>query len=165
MEAVLADGRVIDRLAGLPKDNTGYDLTGLLAGMTVEPPDAILGIVPSLSGGLLARVLSTRYRAPYGLIFQDLMGPGARQSGIIGGGTVASATVLAEGWAAAGARPISKREAAARHAVRMGEVSPRRPLGSTPRADGTALVVIVASFLLPYRTTASSSLGMLPSTL
>ncbi|MEV6955197.1 FAD-binding oxidoreductase [Streptomyces sp. NPDC051183] len=32
VEAVMADGGVLDRLAGLPKDNTGYDLTGLLVG-------------------------------------------------------------------------------------------------------------------------------------
>lgn len=32
LEAVLADGTVLDRLAGLPKDNAGYDLTGLLVG-------------------------------------------------------------------------------------------------------------------------------------
>jgi FAD/FMN-containing dehydrogenase len=32
IEAVLADGTVIRRLAGLAKDNTGYDLTQLLAG-------------------------------------------------------------------------------------------------------------------------------------
>ncbi|MFK0169620.1 FAD-binding oxidoreductase [Streptomyces sp. NPDC090306] len=32
VEAVTADGRVLDRLAGLPKDNTGYDLAGLLVG-------------------------------------------------------------------------------------------------------------------------------------
>ena len=31
-EAVLADGTVIGRLPGMPKDNTGYDLGGLLAG-------------------------------------------------------------------------------------------------------------------------------------
>jgi FAD/FMN-containing dehydrogenase len=31
-EAVLADGSVISRLPGMPKDNTGYDLGGLLAG-------------------------------------------------------------------------------------------------------------------------------------
>jgi FAD/FMN-containing dehydrogenase len=31
-EAVLADGRVLGRLGGLLKDNTGYDLTGLLCG-------------------------------------------------------------------------------------------------------------------------------------
>jgi FAD/FMN-containing dehydrogenase len=32
IEAVLADGTVVRRLAGLAKDNTGYDLTQLLAG-------------------------------------------------------------------------------------------------------------------------------------
>ena len=32
VEAVLADGRVIRRLQGLLKDNSGYDLTGLLCG-------------------------------------------------------------------------------------------------------------------------------------
>jgi FAD/FMN-containing dehydrogenase len=32
LEAVLADGRVVSRLPGLRKDNTGYDLPGLLAG-------------------------------------------------------------------------------------------------------------------------------------
>jgi FAD/FMN-containing dehydrogenase len=32
VEAVLADGRVVSHLGGLTKDNTGYDLAGLLAG-------------------------------------------------------------------------------------------------------------------------------------
>jgi FAD/FMN-containing dehydrogenase len=32
IEAVLADGRVIERLDGLEKDNSGYDLAGLLCG-------------------------------------------------------------------------------------------------------------------------------------
>jgi FAD/FMN-containing dehydrogenase len=31
-EAVIADGTVLSRLPGMPKDNTGYDLGGLLAG-------------------------------------------------------------------------------------------------------------------------------------
>ena len=31
-EAVMADGRVLRRLPGMPKDNTGYDLAALLAG-------------------------------------------------------------------------------------------------------------------------------------
>jgi len=40
IEAVLADGSVIEHLGGLPKDNTGYDLTGLLVGS-----EGTLGIV------------------------------------------------------------------------------------------------------------------------
>jgi FAD/FMN-containing dehydrogenase len=32
IEAVLADGSVVSHLGGLPKDNTGYDLAGLLVG-------------------------------------------------------------------------------------------------------------------------------------
>lgn len=43
VEAVLADGGVISRLAGLPKDNTGYDLSGLLCGS-----EGTLGVVTKL---------------------------------------------------------------------------------------------------------------------
>ena len=50
-------------------------LTGLLASLRVDRPDVILGVVPSLSGGILARLTGLRLQAPYGLLFQDLMGP------------------------------------------------------------------------------------------
>jgi len=40
LEAVLADGSVISRLAGLPKDNAGYDLVSLLIGS-----EGTLGII------------------------------------------------------------------------------------------------------------------------
>lgn len=83
-----------------------FGLTGLLASLRFGRPDAILGVVPSLSGGILARLTGQRLRAPYGLLFQDLMGPAARQSGIAGGGAVARATGAAEAWAVAGARAI-----------------------------------------------------------
>ncbi|MFJ6798432.1 GNAT family N-acetyltransferase [Streptomyces sp. NPDC091268] len=43
VEAVMADGSVLDRLAGLPKDNTGYDLTGLLVGS-----EGTLGVITRL---------------------------------------------------------------------------------------------------------------------
>lgn len=40
IEAVLPDGSVVEHLAGLPKDNTGYDLVGLLVGS-----EGTLGVV------------------------------------------------------------------------------------------------------------------------
>jgi FAD/FMN-containing dehydrogenase len=43
VEAVLADGTVISRLAGLPKDNTGYDVVSLLVGS-----EGTLGIITKL---------------------------------------------------------------------------------------------------------------------
>ncbi len=69
-------------------------------------PDVIMGIVPSLSGGILARLYAARFHAPYGLLFQDLMGPAAAQSGIEGGGSVARAVGRAEAWAVARARAV-----------------------------------------------------------
>lgn len=83
-----------------------FGLTGLLASRHVHDVDAIVGIVPSLSGGVLARLLGQRLGAPYGLLFQDLMGPAARQSGMSGGGVVARATTAAERFAAGGACAI-----------------------------------------------------------
>ena len=43
IEAVLADGSVISHLAGLDKDNTGYDLTGLLCGS-----EGTLGVITAV---------------------------------------------------------------------------------------------------------------------
>lgn len=40
IEAVLADGSIVSRLTGLPKDNTGYDVVSLLAGS-----EGTLGII------------------------------------------------------------------------------------------------------------------------
>jgi glycosyltransferase involved in cell wall biosynthesis len=51
-------------------------------------------------------MLARRYNSPYGLLFQDLMGPAARQSGIEGGAGAARATTKAEAWAASAARAI-----------------------------------------------------------
>jgi colanic acid biosynthesis glycosyl transferase WcaI len=83
-----------------------FGFTGLLASRGAERPDAILGVVPSLSGGVLARLLGRRFGAPYGLLFQDLMGPAASQSGMAGGRVVATATTAAERWATRRARAI-----------------------------------------------------------
>jgi FAD/FMN-containing dehydrogenase len=51
-EAVLADGRILRRLPGMPKDNTGFDLGGLLAGSegTLAVITAVrLRLVPQLA--------------------------------------------------------------------------------------------------------------------
>src|SRR6185312_9070212 len=63
LEAVLADGSVVSRLAGLTKDNAGYDLPELLVGS-----EGTLGIItrvrwklaPLLSARVAALVVSTR---------------------------------------------------------------------------------------------------------
>jgi putative colanic acid biosynthesis glycosyltransferase WcaI len=77
-----------------------YEATLMLSGLTALPlrrrPDVVIGTCPSLAAGALARVASIAYRVPYGLIFQDLMGLGARQSGVTGGDRVASAVRKAE---------------------------------------------------------------------
>jgi Glycosyltransferase len=83
-----------------------FGLTGLLATFAVRRPDAILGIVPTLSGGVLARLTGARLAVPYGLLFQNLIGPGAGQLGISGGASVARGTAAAEAWAARQARAI-----------------------------------------------------------
>jgi len=86
-----------------------YEGTFLVHGALSRPerPDVVFGVIPSLSGGLLARYFAARARAPYGLIFQDLMAPAARQSGIGGGPRVAGAAAALEGWATARARTVA----------------------------------------------------------
>jgi colanic acid biosynthesis glycosyl transferase WcaI len=70
-----------------------YELSLLTFGVTALPstwkPDVIMGTCPSLTGGALAATASKVYRAPYGLVFQDLMGQAAEQSGVAGGARVA----------------------------------------------------------------------------
>lgn len=100
--------RVLRRRHYVPRSQSAtrraaYEATFLLHGALSRPerPDVVFGVVPSLSGGLLARYFAARAHAPYGLIFQDLMAPAARQSGIGGGARVAGATATLERWAAA----------------------------------------------------------------
>ena len=86
-----------------------YEGTFLLHGLMSRPerPDVVLGVVPSLSGGLLARLFAARAHAPYGLIVQDLMSPAAQQSGIRGGHRVARATAALERWGVARATAVA----------------------------------------------------------
>ena len=57
-----------------------------------DRPDAVLGVVPSLGGGVAARIAAARGRAAYGIIIQDLISAAAVQSGIAGGPRVAAFT-------------------------------------------------------------------------
>jgi glycosyltransferase involved in cell wall biosynthesis len=85
-----------------------YETSFLLGGMAVlgmPAPDAVVGVVPSLSGGVLARAAARRLGCPYGLIFQDLIGPAASQSGV-GAGRIAGLIGGAEAWIARGAAAV-----------------------------------------------------------
>jgi glycosyltransferase involved in cell wall biosynthesis len=77
-----------------------YEGTLLTLGLTALPlrqrPDVVIGTCPSLAGGALAAAAARVYRAPYALVFQDLMGQAARQSGVPGGARVARAVGNAE---------------------------------------------------------------------
>lgn len=106
--------RVIRRRHYVPRSQSAirraaYEATFLLHGALSRPerPDVVFGVIPSLSGGLLARYFAAQAHAPYGLIFQDLMAPAARQSGIGGGARVAGATAALERWATARARTVA----------------------------------------------------------
>jgi colanic acid biosynthesis glycosyl transferase WcaI len=81
-------------------------LLGALSALRVPRPDVLLGVMPALSGGVVARIAARRFDRPYGLVFQDLTGPAAGQSGIAGGGHAARPISAVEGWAARGATAI-----------------------------------------------------------
>ena len=106
--------RVLRRRHYVPRSQSAmrraaYEATFFLHGALSRPerPDVVFGVIPSLSGGLLARFFAARAHAPYGLIFQDLMAPAARQSGIGGGARVAGITGALERWATAKARTVA----------------------------------------------------------
>ncbi len=86
-----------------------HDISFLMTGLSalaLPQPDAVLAIVPSLSGGVLARLAAQRFRVPYGLVLQDLVGQAALRSGVSGGARVARAVRTVEGWVARGAASI-----------------------------------------------------------
>lgn len=106
--------RVLRRRHYVPRSQSAirraiYEGSFLVHGALSRPerPDVVFGVIPSLSGGILARFFAARARAPYGLVVQDLMAPAARQSGIRGGTRVAGATALAERWAMARAQTVA----------------------------------------------------------
>lgn len=69
-----------------------YELTfgaGAVAASSRDQPDLVLGVTPNLAGAAAAANLARRRSVPLGIIVQDLVGLGARQSGIRGGGLAA----------------------------------------------------------------------------
>lgn len=75
-------------------------LAHVLARAHPRRPDGVIGIIPSLGAGLLAAAFARRAGVSFGLLFQDLCGPAAVQSGLPGGGSVARAVRQVE-WALA----------------------------------------------------------------
>jgi glycosyltransferase involved in cell wall biosynthesis len=73
----------------------------------VARPDAVIGVVPSLGAGLLARTIALRHRVPYGLIVQDLMAPAVAESGVGGGRGVQAVARAGERWAVQRASAIA----------------------------------------------------------
>src|SRR3954447_2890345 len=88
----------------------GYEISLLTLGLTALPwrtkPDVVIGPCPSLAGGTLAATAARRHGVPYGLVFQDLMGLAAAQSGVAGGARVAGAVRAAELRLAKGAARV-----------------------------------------------------------
>ena len=82
-------------------------LANALLYRSIPRPDLVLGVLPSLSDGVLSVAASARYSAPFGLLVQDLVGQSAAQSGISGGRRVVGATSAIEGWVARKARGIA----------------------------------------------------------
>ncbi len=70
-------------------------------------PDVVLGVVPSLGGGVVARLAAARAHAGYGVIVQDLVSAAASQSGIRGGSAAAAATRWIESWSLARATVVA----------------------------------------------------------
>jgi colanic acid biosynthesis glycosyl transferase WcaI len=87
-----------------------YELSLLVSGSTTLlrrwRPDVVVGTCPSLAGGALAAAAARRYRVPYGLVFQDLMGRAAEQSGVSGGARVAGLVRKGELKLARGAKAV-----------------------------------------------------------
>ncbi|MGW1952369.1 glycosyltransferase [Streptomyces sp. NPDC001920] len=60
------------------------------------PPDLVLSQMPTLAGGVIGARAARRHRVPHVVVVQDLMGAAAAQSGIRGGGRVASLVAAVE---------------------------------------------------------------------
>ncbi len=87
-----------------------YELSWFLAAAPFSlrrDSDAAIGVVPSLSGAILASMLATYAHIPLGLIYHDLIGSAAKESGYIGGGAFARASRFLEVAAARRASSVA----------------------------------------------------------
>jgi putative colanic acid biosynthesis glycosyltransferase WcaI len=101
----------------------GFGLTALVK----RPrPDVIIGTCPSLAGGALAATAAKIYRVPYAIVFQDLMGQAAQQSGVPGGPMVASSVRRAELAVARGATAVGIIAEGFRGYLEEGGVAPEK---------------------------------------
>jgi len=107
-----------------------YEATLYAHGLTALPmrrrPDVVVGTCPSLAGGALGATASTFYRVPFALVFQDLMGLAARQSGVAGGGAVESIVRRAELALARRAGRVAVVAEGFRRYLETGGVDPKR---------------------------------------
>jgi colanic acid biosynthesis glycosyl transferase WcaI len=83
-----------------------WTATALQSLLPRHRPAVVLGVIPSLGGGVLARLGALRYRVPYALLFQDLLGRAAEQSGVPGADRVAPLVQKVEVSLARGAERI-----------------------------------------------------------
>jgi len=89
--------------------------------MRNAPAAVVLAVVPSLLSAAYSSYLAQRQNARFVLWIQDLMAPGAIQSGITGGRRVAKVTKLVERWTLRRAdRVIVLNEAFQRYVVSLG---------------------------------------------
>ncbi len=80
-----------------------YEMSWFLSASRVLPAlkcDAVIGVTPSLSGAALAWLAGKKAGAPVGLVFQDLLGPAASESGFKGGRKFAGLARLVESFLA-----------------------------------------------------------------
>jgi colanic acid biosynthesis glycosyl transferase WcaI len=106
---------IVRRIHYVPRSQTAarralYESSLFVGGLSGLPffnrPDLVVGVTPTLSGAALAAIAGRLYRRPYALVFQDLMGRAAAQSGIIGGSGVAAFVERIERRLAAGAAAV-----------------------------------------------------------
>lgn len=107
-----------------------YELSLLVFGLTALPrrwkADVVVGTCPTLAGGALAAAASKLYRTPYGLVFQDLVGLAADQSGVAGGARVAGLVQGMELGLAKRAAAVAIIAESFRHYLEEGGVQPAK---------------------------------------